>query len=91
MSTSHITDHDLEMYALDRLADDALVEEHLLACEECRARLAGWDGTATNRRRRDPFPISDRGPGWRPAGTVLARWLRRIPQGAARLKEENPV
>ena len=43
MSTSHITDLDLEMYALDRLADDALVEEHLLVCEDCRERLAGWD------------------------------------------------
>jgi predicted anti-sigma-YlaC factor YlaD len=25
------------------VAADALVEEHLLACEECRARPAGFD------------------------------------------------
>ena len=26
------------------LADAAPVEEHLLVCEECRVRLAEWDG-----------------------------------------------
>jgi predicted anti-sigma-YlaC factor YlaD len=25
------------------VAADALVEEHLLACEECRARLVEWE------------------------------------------------
>jgi hypothetical protein len=29
--------------ASNRVAADALVEEHLLACEECRARPAGFD------------------------------------------------
>jgi anti-sigma factor RsiW len=45
MATRHITDDDLELYALDRLAEAAAapVEEHLLACEERRARLAGTD------------------------------------------------
>lgn len=45
MATCHITDDDLELYAMDRLAepDAAPFEEHLLVCEECRARLAGWD------------------------------------------------
>jgi site-specific recombinase XerD len=40
--TSHITDDDLELYVMDRLAesDAAPVEEHLLVCGECRARLA---------------------------------------------------
>jgi anti-sigma factor RsiW len=38
-------DDDLELYALDRMAevDAAPVEEHLLVCEECRARLVEWD------------------------------------------------
>ena len=39
----HISDGDLELYALHRLIDAAHVEEHLLVCEECRARLAAWD------------------------------------------------
>ena len=43
MAPGHITDDDLELYALDRLADAAAVEEHLLVCEECRARLVGGD------------------------------------------------
>jgi anti-sigma factor RsiW len=45
MATGHITDDDLELNAIGRLpeADAALVEEHLLACQECRERLAEWD------------------------------------------------
>jgi anti-sigma factor RsiW len=43
MATRHISDDDLEIYALDRLADAAPVEEHLLAREQRRARLAEWD------------------------------------------------
>ncbi len=45
MATSHIHDDELELYALDRLTEPqaAPVEEHLLICEECRVRLAGWD------------------------------------------------
>ncbi len=44
MASRHISDDDLELYAMDRLAADAAapVEEHLLICAECRARLAGW-------------------------------------------------
>jgi hypothetical protein len=39
----HFSDDDFELYALDRMAeaDAAPVEEHLLVCEECGARLAG--------------------------------------------------
>ena len=42
---AHSTDDDLELYALDRLAEaaSALIEEHLLVCAECRGRLANWD------------------------------------------------
>ena len=45
MTTSHISGDDLELYALDRLADAdaAPVEEHLLLWEECQERLAGWN------------------------------------------------
>ncbi len=37
----HESDDQLELYALDRLADDAVerVEEHLIACDSCRVRL----------------------------------------------------
>jgi anti-sigma factor RsiW len=40
----HIDD-DLELYAIERLPESntAPVEEHLLVCEECRARLAAWE------------------------------------------------
>ena len=43
---SHIGDERLELNALDRPAESyvASVEEHLLVCEECRVRLAGWNG-----------------------------------------------
>ena len=45
MATSHISGDDLELYAMERLpeSDTAPVEEHLLVCEECQARLAGVD------------------------------------------------
>ena len=45
MRRDRINDGDLELYALDRLAepDAAPVEEHLLVCEECRERLVAWD------------------------------------------------
>lgn len=41
MRCDYIEGDDLELYALDRLAepDAAPVEEHLLVCEECRERL----------------------------------------------------
>lgn len=37
----HESDDQLELYALDRLQDDAVerVEEHLIACDSCRMRL----------------------------------------------------
>jgi anti-sigma factor RsiW len=46
MAIPHINEDDLEFYALGRLAEAqaAPVEEHLLVCEECRVRLAEWDG-----------------------------------------------
>lgn len=45
MASRHISDDDLELYAMDRLteAEAAPVEEHLLVCEGCRERLAEWD------------------------------------------------
>jgi anti-sigma factor RsiW len=45
MASRHISDDDLELYALGRLdeSDAAPVEEHLLTCAECRERLAQWD------------------------------------------------
>ena len=47
MADHHLGDDDLELYAMERLpgSNTAAVEEHLLACEECRVRLAGWDGS----------------------------------------------
>jgi hypothetical protein len=35
-------------------SDAAPVEEHLLVCEECRARLAGWDAYVRTCVRRAP-------------------------------------
>jgi hypothetical protein len=44
MATRHTGyDDNPELCALNRLADAAPVEEHLLVWEECRARLTGWD------------------------------------------------
>jgi anti-sigma factor RsiW len=45
MATSHITCDELELYPMERLpeSDTAPVEEHLLVCEECQARLADFD------------------------------------------------
>ena len=45
MTTLHILDDDLEAYSLGRLAAAATApaEEHLLACADCRDRLARWD------------------------------------------------
>jgi hypothetical protein len=65
MAALYITDEDLELYALDRLGDAAPVEEHLLVCEECRERLAGWDAYVRAARTirtkgllaRDPLAI----------------------------------
>lgn len=38
------TDDDLELHGPDLLADAAPIKDHLLVCEECRGRLAGWYG-----------------------------------------------
>jgi anti-sigma factor RsiW len=45
MAGRHTTTDDLELHVLERLADEraAPVKEHLLVCEECRARQVGWD------------------------------------------------
>jgi predicted anti-sigma-YlaC factor YlaD len=43
MALRHITEDDLELYALDRLVDAAPVEEYLLVCEKCRERLVESD------------------------------------------------
>jgi anti-sigma factor RsiW len=45
MATHDIAEDDLELYAPDWLPelDAAPVEEHLLVCEDCRARLTEWD------------------------------------------------
>ena len=45
MGTKHISGDSLEQYALGQLRepDLAIVEEHLLVCEHCRARLADVD------------------------------------------------
>jgi anti-sigma factor RsiW len=45
MSTLHILDDDLEAYSFGRLDHAAIepVEEHLLACADCRDRLGEWD------------------------------------------------
>lgn len=39
----HIPDHDVEQYSLDKLpsSNSVIIEEHLLVCEYCRARLLG--------------------------------------------------
>lgn len=41
MSATHIADEALERYSLQRSSDEEIetVEEHLLVCDECRARL----------------------------------------------------
>ena len=46
MAGGHITCDDLELYVIERLSgsDTAPVEEHLLVCQECQARLADFDG-----------------------------------------------
>jgi anti-sigma factor RsiW len=45
MGNKHIDDDSLEAYSLGRLSEyrAAPVEEHLLICAACRARLVGWD------------------------------------------------
>jgi hypothetical protein len=42
-ATGHLSDGSLEQYSLDRLPESrlAVVEEHLLVCDQCRARLEG--------------------------------------------------
>ena len=45
MAIRHINEDDLELFALDRLAEaDAVpVNEHLLICQECREQLTECD------------------------------------------------
>jgi anti-sigma factor RsiW len=45
----HISDDSLELYALGRLQEPELAstEEHLLLCQECRARLEETDAYVT--------------------------------------------
>jgi hypothetical protein len=61
--TLHSTDHQLELYSLNRLPDsDApLVEEHLLACDSCRERLDLVEHFVVGLKtelKRNPAPVS---------------------------------
>jgi anti-sigma factor RsiW len=61
MATGHISDDDLELYGLDRLAgvDAASAEEHLLVCQECREHLAGWDEYVRSMRAAMRLPNNE--------------------------------
>ena len=47
MGVTHVSAEAVELYALGRLSDEeaAVVEEHLLVCEQCRQALALEDAT----------------------------------------------
>jgi len=76
MSASHIADEALERYSLQRSSDEEIetVEEHLLVCDECRARLDRADSyhrtMRTALRRVNAAPEKSRSRAWLPAMAV---------------------
>lgn len=69
MSSLHEPDDQLELYALDRLPEDAMerVEEHVLICDHCRTRLDDIGEFAYTMRQSLLAAQTDRipsAPGW---------------------------
>ena len=69
MKTLHESDDQLELYALDRLSEEAVerVEEHLIVCEPCRMRLEDIGAFALSMRktlRTEPELVIPRRLGW---------------------------
>lgn len=69
MKTLHESDDQLELYALDRLPEDAVerVEEHLIVCEPCRVRFEEVGEFAVSMRqtlRTAPELVTPRRLGW---------------------------
>lgn len=75
----HISEDRLDLYALGKLPQDELprVEEHLLACEGCRARVAQADEFAFLFREAAANPEA------RPRLRWLPVWRRRAMAGVA--------
>jgi anti-sigma factor RsiW len=59
------TDDDPQLYALERLPEPAaaVINEHLLVCEKCRQRLAGWDDCIAAMRKACRLTIGGRAAG----------------------------
>jgi hypothetical protein len=78
MQQQHISDDDLDLYAVGKLPADAVaaIEEHLLECDGCRARAAQSDEFAMLFRTVATLPDARPMPWWR-------LWRRRALGAAA--------
>lgn len=79
MLLPHVEDEQLDLYALGRLSAEQLahVEEHLLVCDSCRARLRASDEFAALFCVAATHPEARRAPVWRrfwrrPIGVAVA-------------------
>jgi anti-sigma factor RsiW len=88
MAPPHISDDDLELLALGRLPESAAggVEEHLLVCGGCQARLADWD-TYVRAMRAATRVAAARfsGAGCQPAADCQSAKGRRLLHGGRRV------
>ncbi len=92
---SHPSEEDLELYALGRLAEEAIpaVEEHLLLCESCQNKTTEFEelGRAYREYRAAPPRAAARPPARRPvywaaglaAAALLLVAIALAPSGAA--------
>ncbi|MBM3737418.1 MAG: hypothetical protein FJW39_16685 [Acidobacteria bacterium] len=81
---AHISEDDLELYALGRLRGSAAeqVEEHLLFCSHCQTELENWDEFVRAFRIAAPKVTAAR----KPQPPVWKEWLSRM-----RLEYAAPV
>jgi hypothetical protein len=58
MTNKHLTDEELQQYALDSSACDATIAAHILLCEDCKARSENYELLFTAIKQQ-PEPVFD--------------------------------
>jgi hypothetical protein len=84
MSRGHLTDEEIQLYALDSAACEAATGDHVQSCKDCREKVAGYRLLVTGIMQQ-PQPSFD--------FNLSEAVLSRLPASVSRQKEKafNPV
>jgi predicted lipid-binding transport protein (Tim44 family) len=60
MITKHLTDEEIQLFALDKASSEPVIPEHLLLCEECKAKVAAYQSlfTAIKEQQQPAFDFN---------------------------------